>query len=457
MRPILTRIAAIALVALLMPLVASCAIPSSLLTQAPSEPQARKPVILPTASVRQPALPNPVVIPQGMPTISSANLTPVPTLQPIPTALPQPPLATTQPLGIGGQSFPSRTGQIQFGAAAHLFYTDRYTPLTRANDAGLGWIRQQIHWSDQEGPAGFYAWGELDNIVADVNARGLKLLISITSSPTFYTSDGSTGLPADPQTLGNFVAALAAHYQGRVQAIQIWNEQNLAVENGGWVDISNAGHYVEILKVAYTRIKEIDPSIIVVSGAPASTATNGPGIAISDMRYYRAMFEYQNGVMRNYVDAVAIHPGGSANPPETLWPDTPSNAQGWTNDATFYFRNLENAHQMMVTYGMSSHPVWITEFGWATANNTPGFEFGQQVSFELQADYIRRAMLMTAERYPWVDAMFVWNLNFAPLRAQSGDANHEQASFGILDGNYDPRPAFYTIQQTIPEIRAMGR
>jgi hypothetical protein len=175
------------------------------------------------------------------------------------------------------------------------------------------------------------------------------------------------------------------------------------------------------------------------------------------MRYYRAMFEYQQGVMRNYVDAVAIHPGGSANPPETLWPATPSSAQGWTNDATFYFRNLENAHQMMVEYGMASHPVWITEFGWATANNTPGFEFGQQISFDIQADYIRRAMLMSAERYPWIDAMFVWNLNFAPLRAQSGDANHEQASFGILDANYEPRPAFYAIQQTIPEIRAKGR
>jgi hypothetical protein len=462
----LRRIVALALIALELPLLFSCstvALPGAQGMPAGVAPasqlsQARATAALPTAVVLQSSrAENPAVAPQGMPQISRANQTPTATIQPLPTATPMPPMATTQPAGPGGLAFPMHSDQLQVGAAAHLFYTDRYTPLTRATDAGLGWIRQQIHWRDQEGPAGNYAWGELDDIVADVDAHNLKLLISIVRSPSFYTADGGDGMPNDPQALGNFVAALAEHYRGRVHAIQIWNEENLAYENGGYVDLSDAGRYVELLKVAYTRIKQVDPSIIVVSGAPASTATNGPGVAISDMRYYRAMFAYQNGIMRNYVDAVAVHPGGSANPPETLWPDDPSPAQGWTNDPTFYFRNIENVRALMVEYGMADHPVWITEFGWATANSTPGFEFGNQVSLDQQADYIRRAMLMTVDRYPWVEAMFVWNLNFAPLRAQSGDPSHEQASFGILDANYDPRPAFWALQQTIADIRAAGK
>jgi polysaccharide biosynthesis protein PslG len=447
------RFTAALLIALLFPLFASCAVP--MITPQTSHPQLQ--LELPTAMVQAPTLTEPIVIPQAMPIISQANMTPVPTMAPLPTAIPPTVLATTQPLGIGGLPFPPRTGQLQFGAAAHLFYTDRYTPLTRAKDAGLGWVRQQIHWKDQEGAGQFYAWGELDDIVADVHARDMKLLISIVRSPSWYTSNGGDGMPADPKPLGDFVAALASHYQGRVHAIQIWNEQNLAHENGGFVDVADAGRYVELIKEAYTRIKQVDPSIIVVSGAPASTATNGSGVAISDLRYYRAMFEYQGGIFRNYVDAIGVHPGGSANPPETLWPNEPSNAQGWTNDPTFYFRNIENVRDLMVQYEMESHPVWITEFGWATPNSTPGFEFGQQINFDTQADYIRRAMLLTAEKYPWVDAMFVWNLNFAPLRARSGDAQHEQASFGILDAGYQPRPAFYAIQHTIGEIRAGGR
>jgi hypothetical protein len=466
MQLLFRRLVALALIVLELPVLFSCSVSAPALSGGPGlAPAAQQADAQPTAALALPTAiversmrsERPVIIPRGMPQLAQANITPSPTLQPIPTATPMPPLATTQPAGPGGLAFPLHTGRLEVGAAAPLFYTDRYTPLTRANDVGVGWIRQQIHWRDQEGPAGNYAWGELDDIVADVNARGLKLLISVVRSPTFYTADGGDGMPADPQALGNFVGALAEHYKGRVQAIQIWNEENLAHENGGYVELNDAGRYVELLKVAYTRIKQVDPSIIVVSGAPASTATNGPGVAISDMRYYRAMFAYQNGIMRNYVDAVGVHPGGSANPPETLWPDEVSTAQGWTNDAPFYFRNIENVRALMVEYGMDDHPVWITEFGWATANSTPGFEFGQQISLELQADYIRRAMLMTVDRYPWIEAMFVWNLNFAPLRAQSGDPSHEQASFGILDANYQPRPAFFAIQQTIADIRAAGR
>jgi hypothetical protein len=223
------------------------------------------------------------------------------------------------------------------------------------------------------------------------------------------------------------------------------------------VSTDDARHYVEILKVAYTRIKEVDPTIIVVSGAPASAAVESPGIAISDMRYYNAMFAYQDGIIRNYVDALGVHPGGSANPPETLWPDMPSQAQGWTDHPTFYFRNVENIRRLMEEYGLAELPVWITEFGWATRNDTPGFEFGDQVSYELQAQYIVGAMRLVEEEYPWVDAMFLWNLNFAPLRARDGQPFHEQASFSIVSTDYSPRPAYWAVQQYIASLRAAGR
>src|SRR4029450_1909598 len=95
------------------------------------------------------------------------------------TLTPAPPTPTTHPAGPGGLAFPLKTDRLNFGVAAHLFYTDRDTPLAMARDAGFGWVRQQIHWRDQEGPAGNYAWGELDAIVDTVNANGLKLLISI--------------------------------------------------------------------------------------------------------------------------------------------------------------------------------------------------------------------------------------------------------------------------------------
>jgi len=433
---------AIVLLALIAPVLVAC-------SSAPTSVAAA----LPTAAIDAPVPVVGTVVPAGMPPIANSTA-PTPTFLPIPTPLPQPPTPTTQPSGPGGLAFPLKNDRLNFGVAAHLFYTERDTPLAMARDAGFGWVRQQIHWRDQEGPAGNYAWGELDAIVESVNAYGLKLLISIVRSPNFYTANGGDGMPQDPQSLGNFVAALAEHYRGKVQAIEIWNEQNLAYENGGYVSTEEAGHYVELLKEAYTRIKEVDPSIFVVAGPPSSTAVNSAGVAISDERYYRAMYAYQNGVIRNYFDVQAVHPGGSANPPDTLWPESPSPAQGWTTDATFYFRHVEDVRKLMLENGLGDHQIWITEFGWATQNDTPGFEFGNQISYQQQADYIVGAMRETQEQYPWVGNMFLWNLNFGPLKARDGDPMHEQASFSILNGDYSPRPSYLAIQQYLGQLSA---
>ena len=91
------------------------------------------------------------------------------------------------------------------------------------------------------------------------------------------------------------------------------------------------------------------------------------------------------------------------------------------------------------------------------ANTSPGFEFGNQVSDQQQADYIVGAMRRAKERYPWVGNMFLWNLNFGPLKASQGEPAHEQASFSILNGDYSPRPSYWAIQQYIGELRAQGQ
>ncbi len=392
-----------------------------------------------TATAIPTAIPAPTALPTATPTA-------------IPTATPAP-TATPQPVGPGGLPFPLKTAALQFGVASHLFYTSRALPLKRANEAGFGWVRQQIHWSDQEGPAGRYLWGELDAVVNAVHAAKLNLLLSVVSSPRFYTTNRGHGMPKDPAKLGNFVAALTKHYQGKVQAIEIWNEQNLAVENGGRVAMADAGHYVELLKAAYTRIKAIDPSVYVIAAPPSSTGITKASVAIDDITYYEAMYSYKEGMIRDYFDAQAVHPGGSANPPDTMWPDNPSKAKGWTDHPTFYFRHVEDVRALMERYELADHQIWITEFGWATRNSSRGFEFGNQTSFEQQADYIVGAMRRTKEQYPWVGAMFLWNLNFAILRARSGQPRHEQASFGILNADGSPRPAFLAIQGYLARLR----
>jgi hypothetical protein len=42
--------------------------------------------------------------------------------------------------------------------------------------------------------------------------------------------------------------------------------------------------------------------------------------------------------------------------------------------------------------------------------------------------------------------MFVWNLNFAIPWNAEGNLLHEQASFGVLNGDWSPRPAYIALK-----------
>jgi hypothetical protein len=151
----------------------------------------------------------------------------------------------------------------------------------------------------------------------------------------------------------------------------------------------------------------------------------------------------------------ALHPIGTINPPDKLYPEDPHTAVGWTDDETFYFRHIENARTVMEEAGLAHHQVWITEFGWATQNNSPGYEYGNHISFEMQRDYIVGAMQRTVEHYPWVSNMFVWNLNFTVVQKEAGvDPLHEQGSFSIVNEDWTPRPSYTGIQEFIARQRA---
>lgn len=438
----LQKTSSIALLALTIPLFTACG----------GQGQPTATTILPTVATAPTA--------QVAPTADAA-----PTAQVVPTA-DAAPTAEAPASGELESGFPMRFKHAQFGVVNHLYYTDRERVLTLDGIAGFTWVRQQVVWRDIEGPtAGNYAWGELDQIVPDVAKKGQKLLVSIVRSPAFYEASG--GMPSDPKTMGNFVEAMAKRYGDQIAAYEIWNEPNLQQENGGTVVPDDAGKYVELLVECYKRIKAVSPAAFVIAAPPSSTGVNDPTKAVSDEVWYRTMYSYKDGLVKQYFDAQGVHPGGSANPPESMYPGEPYTVEGcpaelgscWTNDATFYFRHVENVRRFMVEEGVGDHQIWITEYGWATKNSTAGYEFGSFVSEQQQSDYIIGAMKLINDKYvdkdgkPWVGAAFLWNMNYAVLWQQQNDPLHEQASFGILNGDYSPRLAFTAIQGYLSQIK----
>ena len=323
-----------------------------------------------------------------------------------------------------------------YGMQAHMYYQDVPKTLDLVRGAGFEWVKQQVRWGSIEVAPGSYDWTELDNIVGYAALMGIRVLFSVVTAPAWSrAAGGEDGPPDDYALFGSFLSAVATRYAGRVHAYEIWNEQNFSREWGG--GRINAGEYVELLKAAYPAIKTADPGATVISGALTPTGFNDPNVAIDDVVYLQQMYAYQDGVFKTVCDAVGAHGGGFNNPPD----DTPTRktvpTTTFKGHKSFYFTRLEDLREIMVLAGDSVKKMWVTEFGWSTANQARGYEYGRDNTEIDQANYLVKAYQL-GKGWGWVDGMFVWNLNFQ----QVVPAADEKFPFGIVRPDGTPRPAY---------------
>jgi hypothetical protein len=340
---------------------------------------------------------------------------------PTPTAAPQVAAAAA-----GAAPPPSGGGFFAYGIQIDP-YGDRGAAIGTLKGIGFSWVKIQVPWKDFEGDRGQRHFP--DEVINDLAGNGLQILASIVKAPKWARPAGSNfdveGPPANPWDYAGFVGAFAGHYCGRVQAIEVWNEQNLWYEWGG--ETLDAGRYVQLLATAYQAIKAACPGMIVVSGAPTPTGANPPA-AIRDTIYLEQM--YQAG-LRNYCDAIGVHPSGYGNPPDATfqaWQAGNYSRPSHVSDPSFYFRNtMEQYRNIMIKYGDAGKRLWPTEFGWAsTGNPVAGYEYAAYNSEQQQGEYIVRAYEIM-RGWGFVGVAFLWNLNYNVTAPGS-----ELAAFGIM-------------------------
>ncbi len=353
-----------------------------------------------------------------------------------------PPEPTPQPRPLARRNLP---GFFDYGIQAHMIDAgDVGFILDKVKELRFNWVKQQIEWFRFEPVKGQINWGPMDQIVNAANAKGVKVLFSIVKAPRWArppnTDFNVEGPPANPQDYADFVRAVASRYCGSsLQAIEVWNEQNLHYEWGN--EPIDPARYMQLLKAAYTAIKQVCPSMIVVSGALTPTGAPPP-LAMDDFQYLEAM--YQNG-LRQYSDAIGAHPSGYNVPPDATGChpnvqvfrgpcDTPHHS--WS-----FRQTMEGYRQIMVKYGDSAKRIWPTEFGWASnPNPVKGYEYAADNTLEEQAQFTVRAYQMM-KQWGWVGVAFLWNLNFKVVAPGS-----EKAQWGIVDQNWNPLPAFIALK-----------
>ena len=356
-------------------------------------------------------------------------------IPPTPTPAPQQPASP-----------PPASGACAFGYG--IQGEARYEPQRVADairDLGFNWFKQQVPWEEIEPQQGNLQWGWVDNMVNTMNANGIKVMLSVPKAPCWARDPAygcrDEGPPVDPNTYGNFMGQMAAHFKGRVHAYEVWNEQNIGYEWG--YEPFDAARYVRLLQAAYQAIKAQDPGAIVISGALTPTGGSPPA-AVDDFIFLEQMLK---AGMANYCDAVGVHPSGYNVPPDVKYDQV--------NDPTAIFRGpsdnkhhswsfrstMEGFRNYLVAYGAGNKCLWPTEFGWASSSSpVQHYEYAADNTLQEQADFTVRAYQMM-KNWGFVGPAFLWNLNYEVVASGS-----EMGQWGIVDNGWGPRPVYNALK-----------
>ena len=206
-------------------------------------------------------------------------------------------------------------------------------------EIGMTWVKVQYKFHEHSQPR------DVTGLIEQAHDRGFKLLLATTGKPYPKSIDFDRYV--------EFIAGVAA-LEDPPDAIEIWNEMNIDFE---WpLGEIDPEQYVErLLKPSFERIKEANPNVMVISGAPAPTGFNDGIHAWADDRYMAGMFAA--GAI-DYLDCIGIHYNAGATHP-SAWSGHPAGGfYGW------YFQpSLQTADRL------SGHtrPICITEIGYLTS------------------------------------------------------------------------------------------
>jgi Glycosyl hydrolases family 39 len=220
------------------------------------------------------------------------------------------------------------------------------------NDAGRAWSRSwptvdvsairlfDCIWANVEAQKGQWTFEHVDQDVEQAESHHQDLDLVLSGTPTWAASrpqepgNGGRSEAADIKDWEEYVRTVAKRYKGRVHTYELWNEPNLKSSFSGDVP-----HLVELTQAAYRALKQVDPTITVIS----------PSLAhLNDSMDFLRSFLTQGGAKT--FDVLGFHFYDNLGSPIIH----PENIVGL---AASIRRELTGA-------GIPNMPVWNTESGY---------------------------------------------------------------------------------------------
>ncbi len=283
---------------------------------------------------------------------------------------------------------PVSTTAAEFGVGSYinsLGATSQQGPTDLLAETHSTWTRLEVPYDPNTD------FVQLDSATLKISGKGIKILL------LFGYKDGLTA-----DQFESWVDKVVNRYKDSVDGYEIFNE----IDNK-----LSAGDYKPFLEKAYNKIKAIDGSAsVVVSGL------TGRKEAIS---FWNGLYDAGGG---SFFDALGIHPYRSSSPETKEF-----NIGAWTD-------TLNQAVGAISSHG-GGKKVWVTEFGWKTAD----------VDDATQGNYLARGFLLSAT-VPSVATVISYKL----FDISSGE------SYGIARTDLSKKGSFATVQNVIEKIKGLG-
>jgi hypothetical protein len=402
--------------------------------------------------------------------VAQITATPFPTFPPPdqaqPTQEPPPPIVITATPGVLPTVAPIRDLDFDLGIAVQKNADPNVYGLWVAmarDQLRLNWVKSQVVWRDTEKVKGQIDWSDLDTSLNLLSDSGVKVLLSITKAPDWardpgarIVADVNDGPPANPQDYADFLSALLRRYPGKIHAIEVWNEINIDREWTTNPPAINAQRYVQLLQIAYSTIKSIDPNIIVISAGLAPTGANIPGAVTDDFVY---MDQLIAAGLLNTVDCVGAHHNGLNVPPNQDWNNLPernppARFRGpWSNPHhSWAFKSTLEGYANRIRAAGSDKKLCVTEFGWPSVEDLQGrgqlrdgFGFAADNTLQDQANFTVQAIELM-QQWGFVRLAMIWNLNYGAQAGWNiGGAVGDNVPWSILGPDFQPRPVWQRI------------
>jgi polysaccharide biosynthesis protein PslG len=299
---------------------------------------------------------------------------------------------------------------------------DKQKTVSALQDLGSDWTRLAIQWREAEPSQGKYnEWwlNEYEKAIDMARAGGQRVIVMVDSAPAWASGSTSSNAPRDPAQFAAFMSFIAKRYAGKVDAWEIWNEQNL---QRFWSTGPDPKAYAALLRAAYPAVKAADPGAKVVYGGTAS----------NDYAFLEGVYAAGG---KGYFDVLGTHPYtycGSTSPEEIRM-----NGSRISRDSFLGYRELRKT---MEAQG-DVKPIWATEMGWTTASGTCNPGAGQWqggVPEQVQAENLYKAYKLL-EADPYVEVALWYNVrNNYWLK----DEDQAEARYGLMTTDFTPKPAY---------------